>query len=190
PSRLLNQYQKDAQRVLPHYFEMYKTDGVEYNIYMGESMLHGQDFDEKYIENIRLWQLMTMIAITRKVHEIQPDLELPLKTAELILAFSNKIAIRFKTEEKQFDVDGAYNVRYEVIKKRIDKSKIKGTNERLTQAGKIAIVFTQEKERLEYLQFFEYLKAQKMIEEEVEELLIDELQGVSGLRALRVKVIV
>ncbi|MEL6251413.1 MAG: hypothetical protein AAFR87_05315 [Bacteroidota bacterium] len=189
-SRLINNYQEDAQRILPHYFEMYKTDGVEYNLYMGESLLYGQEFDEKYIENIRLWQLMTMIAVTRKVNEIQDQLELPLKTAELILAFSNKIAIRFKTEEKQFDVDGAYNVRYEVIKKRIDKSKIKGTNERLTQAGKIAIVFTQEKERLEYLQFFEYLKSQAMIEDEVEELLIDELQGVSGLRALRVKVIV
>lgn len=189
-SRLINQNQHQAQQVLPHYFEMYKTDGVEYNMYMGESMLNGKEFDIKYIENIRLWQLMTMIAVTRKVHEIQPKLKLPLKTAELILAFSNRIAIRFKTEEKQFDVDGAYNVRYEVIKKRIDKSKIKGTNERLTQAGKIAIVYTQEKERLEYLQFFDYLKAQKMIEEEVEELLIDDLQGVSGLRALRVKVIV
>ncbi|MEM8890196.1 MAG: hypothetical protein AAGD28_19635, partial [Bacteroidota bacterium] len=189
-SRLINNYQEEAQRILPHYFEMYKTDGVEYNLYMGDSLLYEQEFDEKYIENIRLWQLMTMIAVTRKVEEIQDQLELPLRTAELILAFSNKIAIRFKTEEKQFDVDGAYNVRYEVIKKRIDKSKIKGTNERLTQAGKIAIVYTQEKERLEYLQFFEYLKSQKMIEDEVEELLIDELQGVSGLRALRVKVIV
>ena len=95
-----------------------------------------------------------------------------------------------RLRKNNFDVDGAYNVRYEVIKKRIDKSKIKGTNERLTQAGKIAIVYTQEKERLEYLQFFEYLKSQGMIEDEVEELLIDELQGVSGLRALRVKVIV
>lgn len=189
-SRLIEQYQVEAQQVLPHYFEMYKTDGVEYNLYMGASMLNGRSFDEKYIENIRLWQLITMVAVTRKVEELQPKLKLPLRTAELILAFSNRIAIRFKTEEKQFDVDGAYNVRYEVIKKRIDKSKIKGTNERLTQTGKIAIVYTQEKERLEYLQFFEYLKAQNMIEDEVEELLIDDLQGVSGLRALRVKVIV
>ena len=89
-SRLINNYQEEAQRILPHYFEMYKTDGVEYNLYMGDSLLYEQEFDEKYIENIRLWQLMTMIAVTRKVEEIQDQLELPLRTAELILAFSNK----------------------------------------------------------------------------------------------------
>jgi hypothetical protein len=45
-------------------------------------------------------------------------------------------------DEKRFDVDGAYNSRYEVIKKRIDKAYIKNTTERITQPGKICIVYS------------------------------------------------
>jgi hypothetical protein len=40
-------------------------------------------------------------------------------------------------------VDGAYDIRYEIVKKRIDKALIKGTNERATQPGKIVIVYSQ-----------------------------------------------
>jgi hypothetical protein len=39
-------------------------------------------------------------------------------------------------DEKRFDVDGTYNARYEVVKKRIDKANIKGTKERITQKRK------------------------------------------------------
>ena len=48
-----------------------------------------------------------------------------LRVASLILVHSNPLAIRFRMDEKQFDVDGAYNIRYEIIKKRIDKANIK-----------------------------------------------------------------
>ncbi|TAK35947.1 MAG: hypothetical protein EPO28_13950 [Saprospiraceae bacterium] len=37
-------------------------------------------------------------------------------------------------DEKRLDVEGSYNVRYEIIKKRIDKALLKGTQERLTQS--------------------------------------------------------
>ncbi len=51
-------------------------------------------------------------------------------------------------EGKKFDMDGVYNDLYEIIKKRIDKTTIKETGERLTQAGKIAIIYPKEKEAL------------------------------------------
>ena len=35
--------------------------------------------------------------------------------------------------EKRFDVDGAYNIRYEIIKKRIDKAHIKNTQENMKE---------------------------------------------------------
>jgi SOS response regulatory protein OraA/RecX len=91
-------------------------------------------------------------------------------------------------DEKQFDVDGAYNVRYEILKKRIDKAIIEGTGERLTTAGKVAIVYLQEKDRQEYLEFFEYLQHEGFITDEIEDVRLGKLQGVQGLRALRVEV--
>ena len=41
------------------------------------------------------------------------------------LVHDEPMAIRFRADEKKFDVDGAYNMRYEIIKKRIDKALIK-----------------------------------------------------------------
>ena len=61
-------------------------------------------------------------------------------------------------EEKKFDVDGAYNARYEIIKKRIDKAIVKETGERLTQPGKIAIIYSSEQEVKEYMDYINYLR--------------------------------
>ena len=91
-------------------------------------------------------------------------------------------------DEKQFDVDGAYNVRYEILKKRIDKALIEGTDERLTQCGKIAIVYLQDKDRVEYLEYFEYMRHEGFITDEIEDVQLADLQGAQGLRALRVTV--
>ena len=41
------------------------------------------------------------------------------------------MTISFRMDEKQFDVDGTYNARYEIVKKRVDKAYIKGTTERV-----------------------------------------------------------
>ena len=66
------------------------------------------------------------------------------------------LAIKFRMDEKKFDVDGAYNIRYEIIKKRIDKANIKGTEERLTVPGKISIVYSQDKDALEYIKYINF----------------------------------
>jgi hypothetical protein len=98
------------------------------------------------------------------------------------------LAIRFRIDEKKFDVDGTYNIRYEIMKKRIDKAIISGTSERLTQPGKIAIVYSQQKEADEYLKYIDYLKGREIITKDVEFLELEEMQGVHGLKALRITV--
>nr|BFF38827.1 hypothetical protein BACY1_06320 [Tenacibaculum mesophilum] len=115
-------------------------------------------------------------------------MEHKLRVASLILVHSNPLAIKFRMDEKQFDVDGAYNIRYEIIKKRIDKAHIKGTEERLTVPGKIAIVYSQDKDADEYYKYIKYLQSKKLLGN-IEKLDIEDLQGVSGLKALRVEVI-
>jgi hypothetical protein len=116
-------------------------------------------------------------------------MSLPLKTTQLIFVHSTPIDITFRLDERRFDVEGAYNIRYEVIKKRIDKVLIKGTDERLTQPGKIAMVYFTDQEAAEYKAYARAFQQQNMLGQDIEELELDELQGVSGLRALRVSVI-
>ena len=177
-----------AQEMVPHYFEKYRTDGVEFEIYAGQSILKSGTFKPIHLKNLRLWQLLAVCDITRMVERLQKKLPVPLKTAQLVFVFNNPIAIRFRLDEKRFDVDGAYNIRYEIIKKRIDKAYIEGTRERLTQPGKIAIVYAVESDRQEYEEYLKHLIREGYIEPEIEDLAVGKLQGVQGLRALRVRV--
>ena len=176
------------QGILPHFFEKYKTDGIEYNIYLGQSILQNGTFSEFYLKDFRLWQLIQMCEMTRLVQKTAGDLPVPLETAQLVFVYSNPLSIRFRMDEKQFDVDGTYNVRYEILKKRIDKAEVKGTGERLTQAGKIAIVWLLEKDKLEYMDYLKHLIHQNYIQPEIEELALEVVQGAEGLHALRVEV--
>jgi hypothetical protein len=85
-------------------------------------------------------------------------------------------------------VDGAYNIRYEIVKKRIDKVHLKDSEERLTQPGKIAVVYSQQKELQEYTEYIEFLQNEKLLTENIEHLELEDTQGISGLKALRVEV--
>ncbi|SED17292.1 hypothetical protein SAMN04489761_4508 [Tenacibaculum sp. MAR_2009_124] len=187
-ARFLDNKQEEAQAMFPHYFERYKTDGVEYNMYIGQSLTKEKKYDNLYLYNLRLWQLQTMCEMENLAHQTRKSLSHDLEVASLILVHSNSLAIKFRMEEKQFDVDGAYNIRYEIIKKRIDKSHIKNTNERLTIPGKISIVYSQDKDALEYLKYIKYLQSKNLLGS-VEMLELEDLQGVSGLKAIRVEVI-
>lgn len=176
----------EAQRMYPHFFEMFKTDGVDYNIYVGASLVEHRTYDPLYLRNLRIWQLMLMCGIQWEMDRLIPGLEVPLHVAHLILVQDLPLSIRFRVDEKKFDVDGAYNIRYEIVKKRIDKARIQGSRERLTQPGKIAIVYSQDEEAQEYRRYIKYMQASGYFNDELEELTLEDLQGVHGLRALRI----
>jgi len=184
----LDRRQAEAQQMFPHYFERYKTDGVEYNMYIGASLVNNRTFNPVYLQNLRLWQLETMCKIENVAFDLVNEMPYPLRVASLILVYSSPLSIKFHMDQKQFDVDGAYNARYEIVKKRIDKSYIKGTEERLTQAGKIAIVYSQDTDVPEYLNYIEFLQSENKLGK-VEMLELENLQGISGLKAIRVEVI-
>jgi len=185
---LLDRAQVQAQEVFPHYYERFKTDGIEHNLYIGSSISPAKNFDISYLHNLRLWQLQVLCEMELEHHYLKPYLPYPLDVTSLILAFSLPMSIRFRMDEKRFDVDGTYNARFEIVKKRIDKAVIKNTTERLTAIGKLTIVYSNHEEEVEYKNYIRFLQSQKMLEDEVEMLEVEDLQGVSGLKALRVRI--
>jgi len=187
-SRFVDREQTAVQQIFPHYFERYVTDGVEFNIYIGQSLAPRKKFDELYLRNMKMWQLTTLAKASRLTNELCKQLSHPMKTTQLILAHSTPISISFRADERKFDVDGAGNIRYEIIKKRIDKVHIKDTNERFTQPGKISIVYSQPKDAEEYAEYIEFLQNQKLLKPGIEHHDLEELQGVVGLKGLRVDV--
>jgi hypothetical protein len=176
------------QQSYPHYFEKYRTDGIEYNIYIGQSIAPTIAFDLFYLKNIRLWQLKTMAGAAKVVQQLMPSLKVPLQTTQLILIHSQPLSISFRRDERKFDVEGSYNIRYEIIKKRLDKVRIKDTSERLTQPNKIAIVYSNQKDVMEYEEYIRFLQKKNILKPGTELLELEELQGVKGLKALRVEI--
>ena len=183
--RFMDREQATIQKIYPHYFERYMTDGMEFNIYIGQTLAPYKPFSEIYVNNLKMWQISVLVKAARITYSLEKKLSLPMQTTQLILAHCIPLSISFRRKERKFDVDGAYNIRYEIVKKRIDKVHIK-EGERLTQPGKIAIVYSQQKELNEYLEYIDFLTHEGMLEGDVEHLELEELQGISGLRAIRV----
>jgi hypothetical protein len=182
----LDRRQISAQGVVPHYFEKHLTDGVDHSIYVGHSIDESGRFSEITLKNLRLWQFETMCELAKVAHQMKRKTAIPLETCQLIVAQDAPLTVGFRFDERKFDVYGAYNIRYELMKKRIEKAVIKGTGERLTQPGTICVVLSQDSERHEYEGYANYLEARGLIESKIQLVDIDDLQDVSGLRSLRV----
>ncbi|WP_431214458.1 hypothetical protein ACQ86N_06430 [Puia sp. P3] len=70
-----------------------------------------------YLRNLRLWQLNSMATIVRLTHALLPQMPERLETTQLIFVHSSSIDISFRKDERRFDVEGGYNIRYQVVKK-------------------------------------------------------------------------
>ncbi|WP_292009815.1 GAF domain-containing protein [Chryseobacterium sp.] len=186
---LLDESQLKAQEIFPHYFERFKSDGVEHNLYVGQSIAPELHYTKKIIHELRFWQLETVCMMEQEFQSFKPNLSIPLEIASLIFVYNEFINIRFRMDEKRFDIDGAYNSYYEIIKKRIDKAHIKNSSERLTIPGKIAIVYFGEDEQKEYLKYIKNLQKKNILESDIEFIEVEDLQGVTGLLAMRVSLI-
>ena len=174
--------------MFPHFFEKFRTDGVDHSIYVGAELHEDGLFDELYLRNLRIWQLMTTCRIEWELASVKTDMPVPLEATHLILVQHQPLSIRFRIDEKRFDVDGAYDIRYEIVKKRIDKARIRGTSERVTQPGQLAIVYSTASEAAEYRRYVEFLQSKGYFGPGMEELELEDLPGISGLKALRVTI--
>jgi hypothetical protein len=187
-SRTLDEEEERAQGMFPHFFEKFRTDGVDHSIYVGAELHEDGLFDELYLRNLRLWQLMATCRIEWELARAKKHVAVPLEATHLILVQHQPLSIRFRVDEKRFDVDGAYDIRYEIVKKRIDKASIRGTTERVTQPGQLAIVYSTGAEAAEYTRYVEFLQNKDYLGPGLERLDLEDLPGISGLKALRVTI--
>ena len=185
---ILDKRQAEIQLMFPHYYERFKTDGVEHNLYIGPEITPYKEFKKVDLQRLRLWQLLVTTEMEVAQFRLKSILPYHLSVTTLILVFNTPIDIRFRMDEKHFDIDGAYNIRYEVIKKRIDKAYIKGTEERITHAGKLTIVYSKEEEENEYLGYLGLLQQAGILKNKIQKIEVEDLQGVSGLKALRASI--
>ncbi|MVM31483.1 hypothetical protein GO755_15665 [Spirosoma sp. HMF4905] len=180
--------EKKLQTIYPHYFERYRTDGTEYTIFIGQSIAPKLEFDPEINHRFFHWQLTSMVEMAQLTHRLLPILPLPLQTTQLILAHNQPVDISFRHDERRFDVEGSYSIRYEVLKKRIDKALIEGTQQRLTQPDTIALVYSHPSEIADYLPFIAQMQNSGQLQPNLEYLDLEPMQGVVHLKALRIHI--
>ncbi len=186
---MLDDFNSSLQEIYPCYFEKFRTDGVEFDIYLGQSIAPEIPMSADMIRRFRFLHLKKVAEIARETHDVVPKLAVPLQTTQLIFVHEKPIDISFRPDEQRFDVEGSYNIRYQLVKKRIDKVHVKHSAERLTQPGKVAVVYLNHWEAQEYLEYIKKLQEQQILDNDVEFIELEELQGVDGLKALRVSVL-
>jgi len=185
----LEQFNAAVQEIYPCYFEKFRTDGVEYDFYVGKSIAPEIPVPINLVHTLRLKQLEVMAEIARATAALLPDLPVHMQTTQLIFVYEKLIDISFRLDEQRFDVEGSYNIRYQMVKKRVDKATKADSKERLTQPGKITIIYFNSWEAAEYRGYIKKLQEQQLLMDDIEYIDVEELQGVQGLKAIRVSVL-
>lgn len=185
---IIDSEQQKIQKLYPHYFERFRTDGVEHNLYIGGSIAPNQVFDVIYLYNLRLWQLQVMCKMVLSHQNLKAQLSFDMNLTSLIMVYNEAVTIKFRMDEKRFDVEGNNDIRYEILKKRLSKALIKNTNERLVQDNKLVIIYLNEAEKLEYINYIKFMQSKFYFEPEIEVVTIEDLQDITNLQAIRVNI--
>ena len=184
----LDRFNRRIQEIYPSYFEKFRTDGVEFDCYVGQSISPHIPFRRKFLRQLKGLQLEVMVQVAKDTHAVARRSAAALETTQLIFVNNGEIDISFREDERRFDVEGDYNIRYHVIKKRIDKAVVKGSRERITQPGKITLVYLYQEALYDYMDHIGDMQRRGILAEEIEYLELEPLQGVTGLHALRIAV--
>lgn len=181
-------WQERMQKIIPHYCDIELTDGMDHMIYTGKSI--NSAFSKFHLHSLRYEQLRTVCDCARTAFRIQGQYDTQLHLTHLVLVQNVTVDI-FHDEktEKLFDVQGTRDIRYEIIKKRIDKAVDANTRDRITQPGMLTIVYSTDEEWEEYQQYLHYLEREKWIAPGIESGPVEPLQGVEGLKFARVRVL-
>lgn len=181
-------WQERMQQILPHYCDIECTDGMDHMIYVGKSI--DSKFSPFHLHSLRYEQLRAICDCARTVFRLKAESQINMELAHLVLVQNTTIDI-FHNEntEKMFDVKGTRDIRYELVKKRIEKAVDRDAQERITQSGMLTVVYSTEDEWQEYQQYLRYLSREGWVESKIQTGMVEALQGVSGLKFARVRIL-
>ncbi|PSN20210.1 histidine kinase [filamentous cyanobacterium CCP5] len=182
-----SQWQQAMQQITPHYCDVEATDGIDHMIYAGKSI--DSQFTDFHLHSLRYEQLRAVCACAQAAYSLKDRYDSDLVVTHLVLVQATKVDITHDEHtERLFDVRGTRDTRYEIVKKRIDKA-CDTSGKRITQPGMLTIVYSTEEEWQEYQRYLTYLQREQLVSDQLEQGSVEPLQGVSGLRFVRVPVL-
>jgi hypothetical protein len=183
-----DRWQKRMQQITPHYCDVEVTDGTDHMIYAGRSI--DPSFGNFQLRSLRYEQLRAMCDCARTAFRLQQECDTAMQVTHLVLVQDATVDIfHDETTERLFDVQGTRDTRYAIVKKRIDKALDEQNQSRITQPGMLTLVYSSEEEWLEYQQYLCYLMREGWVDTPIERGKVQPLQGVTGLKYARVRVL-
>jgi len=181
-------WQVRMQQIIPHYCDVESTDGINHMIYVGESI--DSKFSPFHLRSLRYEQLRAICDCARTAFKVQSLYDTELEVTHLVLVQDLTVdIIHDENTEKLFEVRGSRDIRYEIVKKRIDKAVDQEARTRITQPGMLTIVYSTEEEWAEYQQYLRYLARERWVHTEIQSGTVEPLQGITGLKFARVLVL-
>jgi hypothetical protein len=181
-------WQQPMQTITQHYCDVEATDGIDHMIYAGQSI--DSQFSQFHLRSLRYEQLRAVCDCARAAFQLKQQQITDLEVTHLVLVQASTVDITHDEHtERLFDVRGTRDTRYEIVKKRIDKACDAQTRDRITQPGMLTVVYSTEAEGQEYRQYLRYLQRESIVDSSIEQGLVEPLQGVNGLKFLRVMVL-
>lgn len=181
-------WQVRMQQITPHYCDVESTDGINHMIYVGESI--DSKFSVYHLRSLRYEQLRAVCDCARTAFKFQTLYNTQMEVTHLVLVQDLTVdIIHDENTEKLFEVRGTRDIRYEIVKKRIDKAVDEESRTRITQPGMVTLVYSSEEEWAEYQQYLRYLSREGWIEPEIQSGTVEPLQGITGLKFARVRVL-
>ncbi|MGC9524572.1 MAG: GAF domain-containing protein [Limnospira sp.] len=181
-------WQQKMQAIVPHYCDVECSDGMDHMIYAGQSIY--PEFSPFHLKSLRYEQLRAMCDCGRKLMNLKAESQVGLDLAHVVLVQHTTIDIfHDENTEKVFDVRGTRDIRYEIVKKRIDKGVDWERGDRITQPGMLTVVYSTDAEWQEYEQYLRYLMREGWVEPKLEFGRVAPLPGVHGLKYARVRIV-
>src|SRR5690606_21425377 len=78
----MNLFNEQVQEIFPSYFETFRTDGLEFDLYVGQSISPRNTFKISMLNQIRREQVISIAKIAQKTHELKDSLSIPLETTQ------------------------------------------------------------------------------------------------------------
>jgi len=183
-----HRWQRTMQAVSPHYCDIEATDGIDHMIYAGSAI--DASFTDFHLRSLRYEQLRAVCDCARTGFRLKAEHATRMDITHLVLVQDSTVDITHdENTERLFDVRGTRDTRYEIVKKRIDKAVDAKTQERITQPGCLTLVYSTTDEWQEYQEYLRYLQREGWIDTAIEFGSVEPLQGVTGLKFARVRVL-
>jgi hypothetical protein len=142
------------------------------------------------MRSLRYEQLRAVCDCARTAFKLQTLYDTQLEVTHLVLVQDLTVdIIHDDNTERLFEVRGTRDIRYEIVKKRIDKAVDEQSRTRITQPGMLTIVYSTEEEWAEYQQYLRYLAREGWVDSEIQCSTVEPLQGITGLKFGRVRVL-